>query len=114
MSSRGRSEVAYPILGLLGSQSPAAARKVEKSFLMSPKPSIESASEHPRAELTRRLSLADSIAIVVGMRLGGGIFIVPNLVARSLHSMAERDSLPVGRPASLDSPPVPLGESANI
>jgi APA family basic amino acid/polyamine antiporter len=38
-------------------------------------------------ELTRRLSLGDSIAIVVGMMIGGGIFLVPNLVARSVHSM---------------------------
>lgn len=39
------------------------------------------------AELTRRLSLFDSIAIVVGIMIGGGIFLVPNLVARSLPSM---------------------------
>ena len=36
--------------------------------------------------LARRLSLGDSIAIVVGMMIGGGIFLVPNLVARSLPS----------------------------
>ncbi|MBV9503330.1 MAG: amino acid permease [Acidobacteriaceae bacterium] len=40
-----------------------------------------------RTELARRLSLGDSIAIVVGMMIGGGIFLVPNLVARSLPSM---------------------------
>lgn len=39
------------------------------------------------ATLARRLSLTDSIAIVVGMMIGGGIFLVPNLVARSLPSM---------------------------
>jgi APA family basic amino acid/polyamine antiporter len=38
-------------------------------------------------ELVRRLSLGDSIAIVVGIMIGGGIFLVPNLVARSLPSM---------------------------
>ena len=48
---------------------------------------IESGSGHPRTELTRRLSLGDSIAIVVGMMIGGGIFLVPNLVARSVPSM---------------------------
>lgn len=40
-----------------------------------------------RAELQRRLSLFDSIAIVVGMMIGGGIFMVPNLVARSAPTM---------------------------
>ena len=38
-------------------------------------------------ELVRRLSLGDSIAIVVGIMIGGGIFLVPNLVARSVLSM---------------------------
>lgn len=38
-------------------------------------------------ELARRLSLGDSIAIVVGITIGGGIFLVPNLVARSLPSI---------------------------
>jgi APA family basic amino acid/polyamine antiporter len=47
----------------------------------------ESRSEHSRTELTRRLSLGDSTAIVVGMMIGGGIFLVPNLVARSVPSM---------------------------
>jgi len=37
-------------------------------------------------ELARRLSLGDSIAIVAGIMIGGGIFLVPNLVARSLPS----------------------------
>jgi len=39
-------------------------------------------------ELARRLSLVDAIAIVVGIMIGGGIFLVPNLVARSLPSVA--------------------------
>jgi len=37
-------------------------------------------------ELARRLSLADSISIVVGVTIGGGIFLVPNLVARNLSA----------------------------
>ena len=47
---------------------------------------------HPVAEaenatgLARRLSLSDSIAIVAGIMIGGGIFLVPNLVARELPS----------------------------
>jgi basic amino acid/polyamine antiporter, APA family len=40
----------------------------------------------PSAELARRLSLGDSIAIVVGIMIGGGIFLIPNLVARSVPS----------------------------
>lgn len=36
--------------------------------------------------LPRRLSLIDSVAIVIGIVIGGGIFLVPNLVARSLGS----------------------------
>ena len=44
-------------------------------------------SQRPSAELARRLSLSDSIAIVVGIMIGGGIFLVPNLVARSLPSI---------------------------
>ena len=45
------------------------------------------ANGRPVTELMRRLSLLDSIAIVVGIMIGGGIFLVPNLVARSLPSM---------------------------
>jgi basic amino acid/polyamine antiporter, APA family len=37
-------------------------------------------------ELARRLSLGDAISIVIGIMIGGGIFLVPNLVARSLPS----------------------------
>jgi len=39
-------------------------------------------------ELPRKLGLLDSLAIVVGIIIGGGIFLVPNLVARNLHSTA--------------------------
>jgi amino acid transporter len=39
-------------------------------------------------ELPRRLSLIDSTAIVIGMMIGGGIFLVPNLIARDLPSAA--------------------------
>ena len=39
-----------------------------------------------RRELPRRLGLLDSSAIVVGTIIGSGIFVVPNLVARSLPS----------------------------
>src|SRR3954453_24255742 len=40
----------------------------------------------PARELPRRLGLLDSCAIVVGTIIGSGIFLVPNLVARSLPS----------------------------
>ena len=45
--------------------------------------SVKIAVPANRAELQRRLSLFDSIALVVGIMIGGGIFMVPNLVARS-------------------------------
>ncbi|MEO8025372.1 MAG: amino acid permease [Bryobacteraceae bacterium] len=38
-------------------------------------------------ELPRELGLLDSLAIVVGIVIGGGIFLVPNLVARELTSI---------------------------
>src|SRR5437763_15121745 len=38
-------------------------------------------------DLPRRLGLADAVAIVIGIIIGGGIFLVPNLVARSLGSV---------------------------
>ena len=41
----------------------------------------------PPVALARRLSLGDSIAIVVGIMIGGGIFLVPNLIARSVPSV---------------------------
>lgn len=37
-------------------------------------------------DLPRSLGLADALAIVVGIVIGAGIFIVPNLIARELHS----------------------------
>src|SRR5262245_59900511 len=40
----------------------------------------------PDAELPRSLGLLDSVAIVSGTMIGSGIFLVPNLVARSLSS----------------------------
>jgi basic amino acid/polyamine antiporter, APA family len=53
---------------------------------MKPRPPPQTNGTNARTELVRRLSLGDSIAIVIGMMIGGGIFIVPNLVARSLPS----------------------------
>jgi APA family basic amino acid/polyamine antiporter len=44
------------------------------------------ADTNPAGELPRRLGLLDSAAIVVGTIIGSGIFVVPNLVARSLPS----------------------------
>ncbi len=38
------------------------------------------------AELPRKLGLLDSLSIVIGMVIGGGIFLIPNLIARDLHS----------------------------
>jgi len=40
----------------------------------------------PSTELPRKLSLLDALSIVVGIVIGGGIFLVPNLVARNLTS----------------------------
>src|SRR5580700_9271132 len=37
-------------------------------------------------ELQRRLGLLDAVAILVGVTIGGGIFLVPNLVAQNLTS----------------------------
>ncbi|HEX3745272.1 MAG TPA: amino acid permease [Bryobacteraceae bacterium] len=54
---------------------------------MKPAPNALAAISPPAAELARNLSLGDSIAIVVGVMIGGGIFLVPNLVARSLPSV---------------------------
>src|ERR1700693_5924940 len=39
-----------------------------------------------QTELPRTLGLVDSLAIVVGIVIGGGIFLVPNLVARNLST----------------------------
>ena len=40
------------------------------------------------ADLPRKLGLFDGLSIVVGLSIGGGIFIVPNLVAQQLQSAA--------------------------
>ena len=40
------------------------------------------------AELPRRLGFLDALSIVVGIIIGAGIFLVPNLVARELQSPA--------------------------
>lgn len=39
-------------------------------------------------DLPRTLGLMDALAIVVGIVIGAGIFIVPNLIARELHSVS--------------------------
>src|ERR1700741_4553907 len=39
------------------------------------------------SDLPRKLGLIDALAIVIGMVIGGGIFLVPNLVARELKSV---------------------------
>ncbi|MBV8207142.1 MAG: amino acid permease, partial [Acidobacteria bacterium] len=44
------------------------------------------APEPQSPELRRSLGLADALAIVIGIVIGGGIFLVPNLVAAELHS----------------------------
>ena len=38
------------------------------------------------ADLPRKLGLLDALSIVIGVVIGGGIFLVPNLIARDLHS----------------------------
>jgi APA family basic amino acid/polyamine antiporter len=38
------------------------------------------------SKLPRKLGLVDSVSIVIGIVIGGGIFLVPNLVARNLGS----------------------------
>lgn len=40
------------------------------------------------SDLPRKLGLLDSLSIVIGITIGGGIFLVPNLVARELRSTA--------------------------
>lgn len=41
---------------------------------------------HPASDLPRKLGFFDAISIVIGVVIGGGIFLVPNLVARELKS----------------------------
>jgi len=45
-------------------------------------------SSNTTAELPRKLGLLDSLSIVIGVVIGAGIFLVPNLVARELKSPA--------------------------
>jgi APA family basic amino acid/polyamine antiporter len=45
---------------------------------------MEGVESKVRPELPRTLGLVDALAIVVGIVIGGGIFLVPNLVARNL------------------------------
>jgi APA family basic amino acid/polyamine antiporter len=45
---------------------------------------MEAVESKVRPELPRTLGLVDALAIVVGIVIGGGIFLVPNLVARNL------------------------------
>jgi basic amino acid/polyamine antiporter, APA family len=40
------------------------------------------------SDLPRKLGLIDALSIVIGMVIGGGIFLVPNLIARELKSAA--------------------------
>jgi APA family basic amino acid/polyamine antiporter len=40
----------------------------------------------PATDLPRKLGLIDALAIVIGITIGGGIFLVPNLVAQELKS----------------------------
>jgi basic amino acid/polyamine antiporter, APA family len=58
---------------------------LKRSHLMSTT-KLDRRPGNSRTELARRLSLGDSIAIVIGMMIGAGIFLVPNLVARSVPS----------------------------
>src|SRR3982750_166334 len=39
-------------------------------------------------DLPRTLGLIDALSIVIGVVIGGGIFLIPNLVAQELHSTA--------------------------
>ncbi len=41
-----------------------------------------------KTELPRTLGLLDSLAIVVGIVIGGGIFLVPNLIAQNISSIS--------------------------
>jgi basic amino acid/polyamine antiporter, APA family len=43
-------------------------------------------SANPVSDLPRKLGFLDAISIVIGVVIGGGIFLVPNLVARELKS----------------------------
>lgn len=47
-----------------------------------------STGAHLKTDLPRTLGFADALSIVIGMTIGGGIFLVPNLIARNLGSAA--------------------------
>ena len=47
---------------------------------------LNSRNKEAGADLPRKLGLLDALSIVIGVVIGGGIFLVPNLVARELHS----------------------------
>ena len=47
---------------------------------------LNSRNTEARTDLPRKLGLLDALSIVIGVVIGGGIFLVPNLVARELHS----------------------------
>lgn len=40
----------------------------------------------PQSDLPRKLGLIDALAITIGVTIGGGIFLVPNLVAQNLRT----------------------------
>src|SRR6516225_2107846 len=48
---------------------------------------VESKTES-KFDLSRRLGMLDATAIVVGIVIGSGIFVLPNVIARSLPSTA--------------------------
>jgi basic amino acid/polyamine antiporter, APA family len=56
------------------------------SIAVPPSPTVTAAET--ALDLPRKLGLLDSLSIVVGITIGGGIFLVPNLIARELHSAA--------------------------
>lgn len=47
-----------------------------------------STGAHLKTGLPRTLSFTDALSIVIGMIIGGGIFLVPNLIARNLGAAA--------------------------
>lgn len=49
-------------------------------------PISSTATRNPSKDLPRSLSLLDALSIVIGVVIGGGIFLVPNLIASELHS----------------------------
>lgn len=51
-------------------------------------PSAAQLPTHSASELPRKLGPFDALSIVIGITIGGGIFLVPNLIARELHSAA--------------------------